>query len=1316
MTGQNVSRRSNRLRRIRRTLIVLSALLVAGLATPASAQLYTLPATPEYGYGPSGSASGDVVNFDGRGMGMLIRGGHTAGDAIGRNESISYISAMPYATFGDTMLFGDTRLNRANSGGLAWSFGAGFRHYFSDVNAVFGLNGYLDQDQLTDHFQGYGVGFELLSHHWEWRGNMYKPYGDSSIQTNVQAADGSIGFVGDTVQFDRIRTFASALEGYDTEIGFLLPGKIATERQIRAFAGAYLYQTEADDQVGWKARLQATPLEWMELGVQVANDQIWDTTVTFNVALQFGGFKENRSSGTARYRMAEPVRRNMTIATGEVSVRENSVPVLTDAGLPLSIAHVNSVLGDLGGTGSVDNPFETIPLAQSAGADIILVHAGSTYDVPPTNSVVMRDGERILGEGLILNRLTPIPTTHRINVPEIGSIVLPPSPYFAANPGEGRPVLSGSGSAGVVLASDVEFSGFVVENSGLDAIVGTSTENAILNENLLRTSGRDGLRLIDPIGVFEVTDTVIESTNGVAFHVDGGSSSIVFSQTNDEADPGIGRIDNSSSHIVRVANTIGGGIVFDLATLDDNGGSGVLIENADGNVTIDNLSVIDSDSHGISIVGGSGTFTFRTSLRDGTVLQNTALSALNIDGLEEGGRVRFESDLQVGARQTGGFDFRNFGGTISFDDPVNIVAGAGFGFDPGINIENSLSTGSVLFRDTVSVTGGEGIGLRIAEGQFDPATGNRASVRFSELLRLTNQTGDSMLITNDQSQVLFDSVISSGRDSRGIALIGADGLIDFAGDTVIENEDGALFSGLLISDSEARIRFLNQTFVNDGLGPGAPTVNIVNNQPGDNGDAEILFENLNINSDIADSLTVLSSDNVTVETGTILTGNATSVDLQDSGIRMTFASIDNDGGGNAIRIIDTYAPGDPEGLSFFQVLGNAANPGVGSGGIIEDTTGPAVFLQNSGIVRLNQMLFDDNQQGFEIAFTDLEDPPRGEFALFDSEVQDSDFIGLRGLNIPNLIMEDVIWDNNGDNLPAAAGIDGAETILLNYDEAPNDPDLNNPADYDSPFLVFMRNVSVLDNSDDAVIIRALAGAENAHLNLDIEDSDFTATDADPDIVGGITRDLSVFDQFNDSAFIVSWNGPMRINSVDNEFSILSGNNDPQVGLDIRNDHSFDFSEIVIRRNDFTIIGDGQIGTSERHNGLRIDLEGESFAEIELNNIQGSGGDITGIEIDMDGSAELFVLNNVVTANTFRDEGIIFGRLTEPTELTFEGNAVNVAGIGDIRELGVSIRGVGILDLFSTADNAVFTIGNGRDFVFRGPTPRGQILINGQQLP
>src|SRR5690606_551625 len=109
--------------------------------------------------------------------------------------------------------------------------------------------------------------------------------------------------------------------------------------------------------------------------------------------------------------------------------------------------------------GAVDNPFTTIAQAQAAGGDIIYVHSGSTI----TDSIVLQNGDRLLGEGV----------NHWISVAGFGKVLLP-----EANGGGGlRPLIQGTAGDAVTLASNTEFSGFVIDTPTGNGITGVGVSN-----------------------------------------------------------------------------------------------------------------------------------------------------------------------------------------------------------------------------------------------------------------------------------------------------------------------------------------------------------------------------------------------------------------------------------------------------------------------------------------------------------------------------------------------------------------------------------------------------------------------------------------------------------------------------------------------------------------------------------------------------------------------------------------------------------------------------------------------------------------------
>ena len=353
---------------------------------------------------PSGSASGTVVDSNRQGMGFTFRGGHVAGGTVGRNDSASIIGLSPYVNIGDGLLFGDSRLTYTNDGGLAWSFGGGYRQYVTAWDAVIGGYGYFDKDEITGAtFQQFSAGAEILAHRWEARGNYYAPFGTTSSRTGSRIDPDSASFAGNAVLFDRINTFAEALKGFDGEIGWLLPGEVSERFDVRAFGGAYYYDGDGlDGFTGFSTRIQADIADWLELGLKLTDDEVFHTNVTFNAIVHFGAFEsQEHTKRSAIQRLAEPVRRNLNIVSAVADVRIGGELALAPDGTPLTVVHVNSNAAP-GGTGTVEDPFRSLLIGLATpDSDVVYTHAGSQFDSLPNNQVTLADNQDLFGEGLI---------------------------------------------------------------------------------------------------------------------------------------------------------------------------------------------------------------------------------------------------------------------------------------------------------------------------------------------------------------------------------------------------------------------------------------------------------------------------------------------------------------------------------------------------------------------------------------------------------------------------------------------------------------------------------------------------------------------------------------------------------------------------------------------------------------------------------------------------------------------------------------------------------------------------------------------------
>ena len=274
--------------------------------------------------------------------------------------------------------------------------------------------------------------------------------------------------------------------------------------------------------------------------------------------------------------------------------------------------------------------------------DIIFVHGGSSFSDP----IVMQTGEQILGEGV----------THDINYNGYGVDLLP-----TVNSSTARPTLLGVSGTAVTLASDSQFSGFVVNSPSGNGIVGDSVSNVVVRNVDVLNAGLDGLFLRNASSQNAFYQLAITDAVGAAVHIDGGDSETAIG----------GTLDNSSGRAVVVKNTTGGHVDLTGMVVEDDGGEGLLLEDVDGEVSFGQVDVRNSSTTGIAINGGSGDATFADAL-----VENAAGTAV---------------------------DIRNTTGSFAFDslDVTNQSAG------PGVSVVDSTAAGTFSSLDiaTDGVTG-----------------------------------------------------------------------------------------------------------------------------------------------------------------------------------------------------------------------------------------------------------------------------------------------------------------------------------------------------------------------------------------------------------------------------------------------------------------------------------------------------------------------------------------------------------------------------------------------------------------------------------
>lgn len=230
-----------------------------------------------------------------------------------------------------------------------YSIGLGFRHLIEEPGIIIGANVYYDHidSESGNGYNQLGLGAEILTKWVDARFNYYLPEDDRNLVRTFTVNNGgrAVGPQfnnGNLVQQGVRRTntattfgvFEEAYEGWNAEIGFLVPG-LDQYFDLRLFAGGYNYQDPRGGDIGgFKARAEARITEGVTLDLEYWEDAElvggnWvggvRVSVPFDIGNLFTGKNPFEGAGdifkprkqhTMRDRMDEMVIRSHRIQTG----------------------------------------------------------------------------------------------------------------------------------------------------------------------------------------------------------------------------------------------------------------------------------------------------------------------------------------------------------------------------------------------------------------------------------------------------------------------------------------------------------------------------------------------------------------------------------------------------------------------------------------------------------------------------------------------------------------------------------------------------------------------------------------------------------------------------------------------------------------------------------------------------------------------------------------------------------------------------------------------------------------------------------------
>ncbi len=301
-------------------------------------------------YGPTGKDTKDktVPPLD------PVPGAITIGGQFSEHLQTVYLDSLtPFWRPGNAVVFLDTRNSYNDSHQYVSSYGLGVRYLVPDHDVIVGANAFYDaiDSQFDNQFHSLGFGGEILTHWIDARFNYYLPDSSDILTSSAhrhsrRTTFGPVGQQGPVV-FQNVtssrrsrtfNTFEAELEGWNAEVGFLIPG-VERYMETRVFGGYYHYDNPfGHDFEGFKSRLEAHFLPGLIGNVEWWNDGYvkgghWSAgvraTVPFSFFNLFSGRNPFEGAGDAfrprerdfRERLSDMVIRShdvKTVKSGEI--------------------------------------------------------------------------------------------------------------------------------------------------------------------------------------------------------------------------------------------------------------------------------------------------------------------------------------------------------------------------------------------------------------------------------------------------------------------------------------------------------------------------------------------------------------------------------------------------------------------------------------------------------------------------------------------------------------------------------------------------------------------------------------------------------------------------------------------------------------------------------------------------------------------------------------------------------------------------------------------------------------------------------------
>lgn len=463
---------------------------------------------------------------------------------------------LPLAQDGRSLVFANLRGRFDDHDSREFNLGLGWRRMQADGWNLGGY-GYFDRRRSNhgNYFNQATFGAEALGPDWDWRANLYLPFGD---RVRGLGADSRASLSGASIQVVTTSREERALKGFDAEAGWRTPlfGR-DDPRQLRLYFGGYRFSDDKAIVAGPRVRaelaLEEVPALWkgakLFLSAEAQYDSPRGSQGFLSLRLRIPLDKDSRHgalSAQAR-RMTAPIVRDVDIVTqSRVSSTLVETATQTAGGQAITVLDSATTAG------------AALPGAvAAAGANSTVILSGSFNTTAP---VTLQTGQTLMGAGT-LSVTTPSGRSASLTTPTatVSATVGADSAIHLASNSVLRGMTINSGHAG----------------SGGGGVTGSLINGATIANNTITatdTAGVIALQLVDSSNI-TVTGNSLAATSSagsaIALEVmiagPGSYSAVVNNNTLSAAgtsstairflSPGPGSVTVSGSGNVRAAGT-----------------------------------------------------------------------------------------------------------------------------------------------------------------------------------------------------------------------------------------------------------------------------------------------------------------------------------------------------------------------------------------------------------------------------------------------------------------------------------------------------------------------------------------------------------------------------------------------------------------------------------------------------------------------------------------------------------------------------------------------------------------------------------------